>query len=170
MRFLISSVVCSGLCLASIPAFAQTNSVTTPAPAAVKAAREVVAQMQGDRATVLRAMSAPMMTFIQQMGVREPDRAQVLVQEVVMPVLTAHYDDLLDVQSKSYANALSVADLQTVSTFYGTPAGRNLAAAQPTIAQAQLTGMTQWMSTLVPEIQTKMAQAIQTHGWGPGKK
>ena len=50
----------------------------------------------GDRDAVLSSMGAPMVGLMQQMGVREPDRAQVLVQEVMLPVMTAHYDELLE--------------------------------------------------------------------------
>ena len=152
------------------PAFAQAPakppaSASAPDAATLKAAREVVAKMQGDRASVLASMGGPMVGLIQQMGVREPDRAQVLVQEVMLPVMTAHYDELLDVQARSFAGVLSGSDLQAVSAFYDTPAGKALAKAQPQLAQAQITGMTQWMGGLVPEIQSKMAQAVKARGW-----
>lgn len=158
-----------GLLLAG-PAFAQAPAkpmapAGAPDPATLKAAREVVGKMQGDRGAVLASMGGPMVGLMQQMGVREPDRAQVMVQEVVLPVMTAHYDELLDVQARSFASVLSGADLQAVSAFYDTPAGRALAKAQPQLAQAQLTGMTQWMGGLVPEIQGKMTQAVKAHGW-----
>ncbi len=158
-----------GLLLAG-PALAQAPAkppapTSVPDATALKAAREVVGKMQGDRAAVLTAMGGPMVGMIQQMGVREPDRAQVLVQEVLLPVMTAHYDELLDVQARSFATVLGTGELQAVSAFYDTPAGRALAKAQPQLAQAQLTGMTQWMGGLVPEIQSKMAQAIKAHGW-----
>lgn len=169
MRFLASGALFGALLL-SCSAFAQTPAAPAATPESLKAAREIVAQMQGDRATVLKVMSAPMVGLMQQMGIKEPDRAQVLVQEVVMPLLTAHYDELLDVQARAYAGALTLPDLQAISAFYKTPAGHNLAVAQPTLAQAQVAGMTQWMSALAPELQTKLAQAIQTHGWAPGGK
>jgi uncharacterized protein len=164
-----------GLCLAG-PALAQAPA-KPPAPAAapdaatLKVARDVVGKMQGDRAQVLASMSGPMVGLMQQMGVREPDRAQALVQEVVLPVLTAHYDELLDVQARSFATVLGGADLQAVSAFYDTPAGKALAKAQPQLAQVQLTGMTQWMGGLVPEIQGKAVQAVKAHGWdkAPGQ-
>ncbi|WP_245930707.1 DUF2059 domain-containing protein [Methylobacterium radiodurans] len=141
-----------------------------PDPATLKAAREVVTQMQGDRTTTLNSMSGPMVAMMQQMGIKEQDRAQVLVQEVVLPMLTARYDDLLDIQARSFAGVLSKEDLQAIGAFYGTPAGKRLAAAQPQLAQAQLTGMTQWMGQMMPEMQTKLTQAIKAHGWGPGGK
>ena len=167
------SILLACLCLgAALPgaALAQTKAVPTAAPdaATLKVARDVVAQMQGDRATVLASMGAPMVGMMQQMGIKEADKAQVLVQEVVMPVLTAHYDELLDIQARGYASVLNRDDLQAVGAFYATPAGRRLAAAQPQLAQAQMTGMQQWMQSVMPDMQGKIVQAIQTHGWAPG--
>lgn len=144
---------------------AQAAAAQAPDAATLQAARAVVAKMQGDRAAVLASMSGPMVGMIQQMGLKEPERAQVLVQEVVMPVLSAHYDEFLTIQARSYASVLGAADLQAISAFFDTPAGRNFAAAQPRLAQAQLTGMTQWMTAIAPELQSKLAQAMQARGW-----
>jgi hypothetical protein len=113
-------------------------------------------------------MGAPMVGLIQQMGVKEADRAQVLVQDVVMPVLTSRYDELIDIQARSYAAALGKEDLQAIGVFYASPAGRRLVAAQPQLAQAQMTGMTQWMQSVTPEMQAKLVQAIQARGWSTG--
>lgn len=165
----------AGLCLGALsPGAALAQSATkpglvgTPDPATLKVARETVAQMQGDRAATLGSMAAPMVGMMQQIGIKEPDRAQVLVQEVVMPTLSAHYDELLDVQARGYASALGKDDLQAISAFYATPAGKHLVAAQPQLAQAQLAGMQQWMGSVMPEIQGKLTKAIQVHGWTPG--
>ena len=161
----------AGLCLGVLlpcAVLAQPAPAPPPDPTTLKAARETVAQMQGDRAATLGAMAAPMVGMLQQMGIKEPDRAQVLVQEVVMPTLTAHYDELLDTQARSYASVLGKDDLQAISTFYASPAGKHLVAAQPQLAQAQLTGMQQWMGSVMPEMQGKLTKAIQSHGWTPG--
>ena len=168
MRFHLPAAVLATL-LFSGSTFAQTPAAA-PTAEALKAARTVVMQMQGDQAAALKAMGAPMAGLIQQMGIREPDRAQVLVQEVIMPLLTAHYGDLLDTHARAYAAALSMADLQAISTFYTTPAGRDLAAAQPVLAQAQVTGLTQWMTGLAPELQSKIVQAVKAHGWDAAGK
>ncbi|SFM88432.1 hypothetical protein SAMN05192568_10713 [Methylobacterium pseudosasicola] len=128
--------------------------------------------MQGDRTATLSAMAAPMVGMMQQIGIKEPDKAQVLVQEVVMPTLIAHYDELLDIQARGFATILGQDDLQAISTFYATPAGKRLAAAQPQLAQIQLAGLQQWMQSVGPEMQGKIVKAVQAHGWvigGPAK-
>ncbi|WP_245259373.1 DUF2059 domain-containing protein [Methylobacterium sp. 77] len=157
------------LAQAAAPA-AKPATTAVQDPATLKVAREVVAQMQGDRATTLSSMAAPMAGMMQQMGIKEADQAQVIVQEAVLPLLTAHYDELLDIQARSFAAVLSKEDLQAVGTFYASPAGRRLAAAQPQLVQAQMAGTTQWMQGLMPEMQTKIVQIIKAKGWGPGAK
>lgn len=159
-----------GVSLAQTAPAAAAGAASAPDVATLKVAREVVKQMQGDRAAVLGTMSAPMTGLVQQMGVKDPKQAQMLVVEVVMPVLTAHYDELLDIQALSYASALGKEDLQAIGTFYASPAGQRLAAAQPKLAQAQLTGMSQWMQSVMPDVQAKVVQAIQAQGAGPGGK
>lgn len=169
MRALISATL-AGLCLLSTSAYPQSAPGASPSPEALQAARDVVTRAQGDRTAVLKAMSAPMIGLIQQAGVNEPDRAQVLVQEVVMPVLSTHLDQLVDMQARIYATALSVDDLKAVAAFYATPAGHDLTAAQPKIAQAQIAGMSQWMGAIAPEMQAKLVQAVKAHGWAATPK
>ena len=172
MRF---SIVLVGLCVgAMLPCAAiaqpapKPATTTAPDPALVKVARETVSQMQGDRAATLSAMAGPMVGMMQQIGIKEPEKAQVLVQEVVMPTLTAHYDELLDIQARGFATVLGKDDLQAIAAFYATPAGKHLAAAQPQLAQVQLTGMQQWMQSVMPEMQGKIVKAVQAHGWAQG--
>lgn len=147
------------------PVPSPTAPATTSDPATLKAAREVVMQMQGDRTALLNAIATPMVGMMQQIGVKQQDQAQTLVQEVVMPTLTAHYDELLDIQARSFAAALGKDDLQAIAAFYATPAGKRLVTAQPQLAQAQLAGTQQWMQSVMPEMQGKLAKAIQAHGW-----
>lgn len=149
------------------PAPSATPPIAAPDAATLKAAREVVSQMQGDRDALLKAIAAPMVGMMQQIGIKQQDQAQVLVQEVVMPTLSAHYDELLDVQARSFAVALGKEDLQAIAAFYATPAGKRLVVAQPQLAQAQMAGTQQWMQSVMPEMQGKLTKAIQAHGWTP---
>ena len=166
----ILAALCFGILL---PCSAMAQPAAKPAapaatldPATLKAAREVVAQMQGDRTALLNAMAAPMVGMMQQIGVKQQDQAQALVQEVVLPTLTAHFDELLDIQARGFASTLGKDDLQVIAAFYATPTGKRLVAAQPQLAQAQIVGTQQWMQAVTPEMQGKLTKAIQTHGWG----
>ena len=168
----ILAALCFGILLPcsamAQPAAKPSAPAATLDPATLKAAREVVAQMQGDRTALLSAMAAPMVGMMQQIGVKQQDQAQALVQEVVLPTLTAHYDELLDIQARGFATALGKDDLQVIAAFYATPTGKRLVAAQPQLAQAQLVGTQQWMQAVTPEMQGKLTKAIQAHGWGAG--
>ena len=82
-----------------------------------------------------------------------------------MPLLGAHIDTLIDMEAHSYAQTLSVDDLRASLAFYESPAGRDLAAAQPTLAQARVANLTQWMSGLQPEIAARTRQVVKEHGW-----
>ena len=163
---------CAALALAVTLSSAALAQQPAPAdPATLAAARDLVSKMQGDRNAVLQSMAAPMVGMVAQMGVSQADRAQVLVGEVIIPTLASRYDELLDIQAKAFAATLPTSDLQAAAAFYGSPAGRNFAAAQPKLAQASIAGMTQWMGSVAPEMQTKLQAAVQKHGWGPaGRK
>ena len=165
----VATLAVSTLGLAA-PARAQAPAVpqVTLDPARLAAAKAVVARAQGDRDTTLQAMTAPMTAMVQQMGLKQPDRAKVLVQEVIMPILSSHYDELLNLQATAFAAVLSKEDLVAIAAFYDTPAGRNMAKAQPQLAQAQLTGMQHWIGSLAGEMQTKLQATAEAHGWAPG--
>lgn len=160
-------------CLAlSAPAGAQAPAVPREGqvsvdPERLAAARRVVAASQGDRTALLQAMSAPMIGMVRQMGVNDPEKAQIMVRDVIMPVLTAHYDELLSIQALSYAAVLSKEDLQAIAAFYGTPAGQNLVKGQPQLTQASLTGMRQWLGMLTGELQAKLADAAKAQAGKP---
>lgn len=150
------------LILHTAPAFAQTAA---PSPEGLRLARELATKTEGDRTSTLQSLGGPMVGMMQQMGVPQADRAQVLVQEVVLPILSSHYDDLLAIQAKSYASVLSVDDIKGALAFYNTPAGQNLIRAQPQLAQLKLTGMTQWIGGLQGELQTRVQQTLKARGW-----
>lgn len=177
-RSLLALVTGLSLSLSALSgALAQTAPAPKPAappaavdPATLKIAREVVGQMQGDRETTLNGMAAPMAGMMQGLGVRDPERTQAIVKEVVLPLLKSHWDEFLDIQAASFAGVLSKEDLQAIGTFYATPAGRRLAAAQPQLAQAQMTGTTRWIQGLMPEMQAKMMEAVKASGGASGAK
>lgn len=171
-----SALVCLGVLMAG-PALGQSaapkpatpNALTATNqidPALLKAARTTVQSMQGDRAALLNSMTGSMVAMSQQMGLKDT-QAQVIVQEVVMPLLTSHFDDLLDIQALSLAAVLGADDLRAITAFYESPAGRRLVAAQPRLTQALLVGIRQWVATLMPEMQAKIAQAAKARGWTP---
>ncbi len=154
--------------LAAVPWGIACAQTPAPAPEALSLARELLARTTPDRASTIQGLSGPMVGLMQQIGVRQPDRAQALVQEAVLPLLDKHFDEFLEIQAKSYASLLSVADMTAALAFYATPAGQDLIHAQPKLAQLQLTGVTQWIAGLQPELQAKVQQMVTEHGWDKG--
>ena len=103
------------------PAPAQTSA---PTPEAMSLARELVNRTNADRASTIQGLSGPMVGFLQQIGIRQPDRAQALVQEAVLPVLNEHFDEFLEIEAKSYASLLSVPDMTAALAFYAARLGK----------------------------------------------
>ena len=150
------------LLLPAAPSVAQSIASS---PEGLRLARELATLIEGDRKSVLRALGGPMIDMLQQMGVRQPDRALVLVEEVMLPVLSSRHDELLDIQAESYASVLKEDELRDALAFYNTPAGQSLIRVQPQLAQLKLTGMTRWISALRPELRSRIQQTVKTRGW-----
>jgi hypothetical protein len=164
-KFIRLALACAvALTLQPVGAWAQT---TTPAltPEALALAKQLVAKIEPAPQQTIATLSGPMVGMIQQMGIQDPVRARALVQEAVMPILSEHVGGLVDLSAQAYAQTLSVDDLKATLAFYDTKAGQDLIRAQPALAQLRLTGMTQWMSGIQPEMQAKIVAMIKQHGW-----
>ncbi len=136
-----------------------------PTPDNIALARQMMANTEGDRASTIQGLAAPMVGMMQQMGVRDPAQAQALVNEALLPMLNEHYDELVAMQAKSYATQLSADDMKAAIEFYKTPAGKDLIAAQPKLAQAKVVDMTAWIQKLQPEMVGKVQATMAAHGW-----
>ena len=146
--------------LLAMPAVAETVDSQTLA-----LAKDLVAKTGGDREQTLASMAAPMVGFMQQMGIDDPTKARALVDEAIMPLLREHYDELMSIQAASYAAALTPEDMKATLAFYNTKAGQDLIRAQPQLTQARMTGLTKWMGTLQPEMQARVQKIAKSHGW-----
>ena len=152
--------VLAACALLALPAAAQTVDSQTMA-----LAKDLVAKTGGDREQTLVSMSAPLVGFMQQMGITDPTKARALVDEAIMPLLREHYDELMSIQAASYAAALTPEDMKATLAFYNTKAGQDLIKAQPQLTQARMTGLTKWMGTLQPEMQARVQKIAKSHGW-----
>ena len=154
----------------ALPLMAGSGWAQSPAPDAhtLDLAKQLVAKTGGDRDQTIASLSALMAGFMQQMGITDPVKAKELVDEAILPLLREHYDGLVDIQAKAYAQALSSEDLTAILAFYNTKAGQDLLRAQPTLTQARLTGVTQWIGAMQPEIQARVQKTAKAHGWTNG--
>ena len=167
MRYALKAGL-AGTAFYALAAAGPAAAQTAPSPAALALARQLVAKVEPDPQQTVAAMSGPMVGMIQQMGVQQPDRAQAVVQEAVMPVLSEHMDSLIDQSARNYAQVLTEDDLKATIAFYDTKAGQDMIRAQPTLARLRVQGVTEWMGTLQPEIQTRIAAMMKQHGWDKG--
>jgi len=157
MRFLYAA--CISICL-SVPALAQTAT-----PESMSLAKQLIAKIEPNPQQTISQLGAPMVGMMQQMGIKDPERAQVIVREALMPMLSEHIGGLTDRAAAAYAETLSVEDLRAIIAFYDTKAGQDLIKAQPMLAQRRVQGMTAWMGEMQPEMQTKIAAVMKQHGW-----
>lgn len=144
----------------SSPVLAQTAT-----PEALGLAKQLTAMIEPNPQQTISQLGGSMVGMMQQMGIKNPEHAQVIVHEALMPVLSQHIGDLVDRSAKVYAETVSVEDLKAVIAFYETKAGQNLIKAQPLLAQRRLQAMTAWMGDMQPEMQTKIAAILKQRGW-----
>lgn len=170
--------ILSGFVLLALSAPLRAESPSGP-PAAPKVdpqhltlARTVAEISQGNRDALLAAMRAPMVAIVDQAmrqnGVTAPDKAKILTEEVLMPILAAHYGEFLDTQALTYGAVLSTEDLRAIAAFYATPAGRRFIEARPKLTEGTLIAARRWVDVLMPELQAKAVEAARAHGWVPG--
>ena len=162
LRFL--PVACLLVALSG-PALAQTAT-----PESLALAKQLVTKIEPSPQQTIAQLGGSMVGMMQQMGIKDPEQAKVIVQEALMPLLSEHIGGLMDRSASAYAETMSVEDLKAIIAFYDTKAGQDLIKAQPLLAQRRVQGMTAWMGELQPEMQTKVAAVIKQHGWDKGTK
>lgn len=139
-----------------------------PAPETLALAKQLVVLTGGDKDATISGMAQPMVGVMQQMGLSDPAKAKQMVDEGILPLLREHYDELLSAQASSYAQLLTADDLKATIAFYNTKAGQDMVKAQPALAQARLTSLSQWVGAMQPEIQKRVAAIAKQHGWDKG--
>lgn len=157
MRVLLLACLAAGL---SGPVLAQAAT-----PEATTLAKQLVAKIEPNPQQTISQLGGSMVGMMQQMGIKNPEHAQVIVREALLPLLSEHIGDLSDRTAMAYAETLSVDDLKATIAFYDTKAGQDLIKAQPMLAQRRVQGMTAWMAGLQPEMQTRIAAIMKQHGW-----
>jgi hypothetical protein len=120
-RWILSAA--AGFVFCCISSTASTQTVTADTLAL---ARQLVEKIDPNPQHTVSAMSGPLVGMIQQMGIRQPDRAQALVQEALLPILNEHIADLSDLSVQAYAQVLTADDLKAILAFYNSKAGANL--------------------------------------------
>jgi hypothetical protein len=138
-----------GLALASVPASAQQPAAAPakpPAsPAAIAAAKEILAMKN---ASAMYAQAVPSVveqtkTNLLQSNLNyQKDLNEVAV--IVAQSLAGREKEIGEGMAKVYADAFSEQELKDLVTFYKSPLGQKLLAAEPEAIQASIAYMRQW--------------------------
>ena len=135
-----------------------------PDPAVVLLARQYIALSNVDVASTVRRMASPFAKQMELNGI-SADRADVLVNQAVLPLMNEHLTALLDLQARSLASILTADDLRAGIAFYKSAAGQDLAHAQPQLAELLVENTTTWVRAMLPEMRARVEQLVQAQGW-----
>ena len=137
-------------------------------PQALSLARALVAKTEPDDITAMPWTGMPMGMFMQQWHITPHDHAQVIFHEALVPVLQKHVAEFREIEAKTYAENLSVDDLKAINAFYDSPAGLATLRMHENLLKLNMAGLQQLLQTMKPEMQTKVDDALKTHGWTKG--
>jgi uncharacterized protein len=143
-QFLSAAGLALGLALTGVPAGAQVPAKQA-SPAAVAAAKEILAMKN---ASAMYANAVP--SIVQQAKdvlVRANLNYQKDLNEVAVIVaqkLAGREKEIADGMAAVYANEFSEQELKDLVTFYKSPLGQKLLAAEPKAIQSSMAYMNQW--------------------------
>ena len=137
-------------------------------PQALSLARALVAKTEPDGITGMPWTGMPMGMFMQQWHITPREHAQVIFHEALIPVLQKHAAEFREIEAKTYATDLGLNDLKAINAFYDSPAGLATLRMHEKQMKLNMAGLQQLLQTLKPEMQTKVDDALKTHGWTKG--
>jgi hypothetical protein len=149
----------------SAAALAVDVNATPPSPQALGLARTLAAETSTGDVATLGWLSMPLGRLMHKMGTLTAEQSRAVMQDAVIPVLRAHAAELAEIEARTYAAVLSLDDLKAATAFYATPAGKSLIRMHAPLLQANLVAVTQLLENLKPEMQPKVRDALQAHGW-----
>ncbi|HEV2149911.1 MAG TPA: DUF2059 domain-containing protein [Longimicrobiaceae bacterium] len=143
----------------SVPAAAQN---TTPSPARMKAAAELLEAMNVE-AILRETADATLQTQIQQQPV-------LAAYEDIMRDFMARamkWEDLRADYTRLYADVYTEDELRQLRTFYQTPLGRRLLATQPRVAALSMEITNRRLEKFLPEMQKQIMERMMAESDTP---
>jgi hypothetical protein len=137
-----------GWALAGVPAWAQQQQQVQPkpaSPAAMAAAKEIITMK---KASEMYSSAVPTLVqqakgaFLQNFLNYQKDLNEVAV--IVAQTLAGREQEIGEGMAKVYANEFTEQELKDLVTFYKTPLGQKLLAAEPRAIQLSINFMNQW--------------------------
>jgi uncharacterized protein len=142
-RILSAAGLALGLVLAGVPAKAQTQA--QPSPAAIAAAREILAMKHASAmysAAVPNIVERTKEQLIESNLNYQKDLNEVSV--VVAKSLAGREQEIGEGMAKVYASEFSEQELKDLVTFYKSPLGQKLLSTEPKAIQESMSFMDQW--------------------------
>jgi hypothetical protein len=168
--FLSAAGLALGLALAGLPAQAQQpqQPPVQPkpvSPAAMSAAREIITMK---KANEMYASAVPTLVqqakgaFIQNNLNYQKDLNEVAV--IVSQSLAGREQEIGEGMAKVYANEFTEQELKDLVTFYKTPLGQKLLAAEPRAIQLSINFMNQWARGFADVINAQFRAEMKKRG------
>ena len=157
----------SAMAVAAIIPPARAQDKAAPSPEALSLARSLVEKSGATGQMVMAGLIMPPPGFMTSLGVTEPQQVQAISHDAVMPALGDHESALTDIQVKSYASLLSVADMKAAIAFFDSPAGMKFVRARHNRVQDEMAKGSELIAKFQPEIEEQVKAVSHAHGW-PG--
>ena len=146
LRILSAAGLALGLAFAAVPALAQQPAAPKPAsPAALAAAKEILAMKNANQmyANAVPNIVAQTKDSLLQANLNyQKDLNEVAV--IVAQKLAGREKEIGDGMAKVYANEFTEQELKDLVTFYKSPLGQKLLAAEPRAIQFSMSYMREW--------------------------
>ena len=160
----VAGLVC-GLAMSSFAAQAQAPALKPASPAAIAAAKEILALKN---ASAMYASAVPNIvqrtkeTLLQNNLNYQKDLNEVAV--VVAQSMAGREKEIGDQMAKIYASDFTEQELKDLVTFYKSPLGQKLLAQEPRSIQASMGYMNQWAQGFSEEINGQFRNEMRKRG------
>ena len=145
LRFLPAAILAAGLALSVAPAGAQQAAAPKSSPAALAAAKEILAIKN---ASAMYANAVPNMvqrvkdSLLQSNLNYQKDLNEVAI--TIAQTMAGRDKEITEQMAKIYASDFTEAELKDLATFYKSPLGQKLLVQEPQSISASMTYMQQW--------------------------
>jgi hypothetical protein len=135
-------------------------------PAALQLARQLMEAMHVSSTTdqMVRQMMQAMGTGLNAANPGKGKEVQELLSQILLPEMTKIKPELIDAAANIYAANFSTDELKQILAYYQSDIGQKVVNRLPTILQEQGRVSQQIILKIMPDIQSRLEQAITTHG------
>jgi hypothetical protein len=165
-RLPVAAALRAGALLLALAAFASPAAAqTTPAPATVQLAREVVIAIGATRAfdgVVPSILQQSLGVFVQQ----NPDLQKELTETVkgLAPDFEKRVGEIIDIIARVYATRFSEAELKDILAFYRSTTGKKMVSQLPAVLEESYVKTQQWGGKLSEEVVQRLRAEMKKKG------